>query len=88
MVIELGQNSILNHYSKKLNMESQAPIEGVYEMPTFSVNEFGWGPSSVPEQFEEFPFAFFSRDDNLGTIGDLSALNSLSKSGKPFLRPF
>ena len=66
-------------------MENQASGEGLYEVPAFSVNEFGWGPSSIPEQFEEVPFSLFSRDDNLGIIVELTGLNSMSKGGMLFL---
>lgn len=52
-----------------------------YELPKLSVNTDGWGPSSLPEQFEDLPFALFSRDDSLGMIADLSGLTNMSKNG-------
>lgn len=53
-------------------MENQSIDEGIYQLPTLAVNESGWGPSSIPEQFECLPFSLFSPDDNLGMIVELT----------------
>ena len=60
---------------------NQNMSEITYELPKLSVNTDGWGPSSLPEQFEDLPFALFSRDDSLGMIVELSGLSNMPKNG-------
>lgn len=53
-------------------MATQQASESLYECPDFSINETGWGPSTLPKEFEDLPFALFSRDDSLGTVVDVT----------------
>lgn len=61
-------------------MENQSASEALYEFPALSVNQFGWGPSSIPDQFGDLPFSLFSRDDNLGMIVELTGANFAQKN--------
>lgn len=76
---EKVQTSFLNHCSQKKKMENQSASEALYEFPALSVNQFGWGPSSIPDQFGDLPFSLFSRDDNLGMIVELTGPNFAQK---------
>lgn len=37
-----------------------------FALPTIQDNEFGWGPSDIPTQFKDIPFAPFNKNDRLG----------------------
>lgn len=70
----------LNLHSKFTNsMAEQTPEQSVYGIPDFAFNSNGWGPCSIPEQFEDLPFKSFSRDDKLGMIIDVSMLNGVQR---------
>ena len=71
-----------NHqFLLSLAMES----ESIYELPAFAVNENGWGPSTLPDDYKDLPYAFFSRDENLGMIMDLTQVSFSQNRGCPFL---
>lgn len=71
-----------NHqFRLSLNMES----ESTYELPSFAVNENGWGPSTLPDDYKDLPYSFFSRDENLGMIMDLTQVSFAQNRGCPCL---
>ena len=75
-------HSAQNHqFRLSFNMES----ESIYELPTFAVNENGWGPSTVPDDYKDLPYSFFSRDENLGMIMDLTQVAFSQNRGCSFL---
>lgn len=41
-----------------------------FELPDILDNPSGWGPSTVPAQFEDIPFAPFNKNDVLGRVSD------------------
>jgi len=41
-----------------------------FKLPSVEDNAQGWGPTSVPEQFESVPFMPFSKGERLGRIAD------------------
>ncbi len=41
-----------------------------FKLPAVEENTDGWGPSSVPPQFEDVPFMPFSKGERLGRIAD------------------
>ena len=59
--------------------------ESTYELPSFAVNENGWGPSTLPDDYKDLPYSFFSRDENLGMIMDLTQVSFAQNRGCPFL---
>ena len=62
-------------------MSDQQASEAVYECPAFSLNANGWGPTTIPEQFEDLPFGLFNVDDNLGMIVDVTQPSIALKRG-------
>ena len=38
-----------------------------------SVNEDGWGPTSLPEKFQDLPYVPFGKGDKLGKVADWGA---------------
>jgi translation initiation factor 3 subunit D len=44
-----------------------------FELPPIEDNDFGWGPSDIPTQFKDIPFAPFNKNDRLGKISDWTA---------------
>ncbi|KAM7454772.1 hypothetical protein BLSTO_04470 [Blastocystis sp. subtype 1] len=55
--------------------------ESTYELPSFAVNENGWGPSTLPDDYKDLPYSFFSRDENLGMIMDLTQVSFAQNRG-------
>lgn len=45
-----------------------------FKLPPIEVNDEGWGPTTVPEQFKDVPFMPFSKSDRLGRIADFGQL--------------
>lgn len=41
-----------------------------FSLPTVHINHRGWGPTALPEQYENTPFASFNRYDRLGKCAD------------------
>ncbi|KDD73152.1 hypothetical protein H632_c2479p0, partial [Helicosporidium sp. ATCC 50920] len=41
-----------------------------FKLPEVEHNEFGWGPTSVPEQYKDVPFMPYSKSERLGRIAD------------------
>eukprot|EP00897_Mesotaenium_endlicherianum_P004132 jgi/Mesen1/3747/ME000204S03007 len=41
-----------------------------FEVPTLSDNQDGWGPTTVPEQFKDIPYAPFNKGDRIGKASD------------------
>lgn len=41
-----------------------------YETPRVDVNASGWGPTALPEQFLNVPYAPFNKGDKLGKAAD------------------
>jgi hypothetical protein len=41
-----------------------------YETPRVDVNAGGWGPTALPEQFLNVPYAPFNKGDKLGKAAD------------------
>ena len=41
-----------------------------FALPTVHFNPAGWGPTTLPEQYENVPFATFNRGDRLGKCAD------------------
>jgi len=41
-----------------------------FKLPKIEQNTDGWGPHSLPTQFNDVPFAPFSKSDRLGKIAD------------------
>ena len=60
-------------------MAEQTPEQSVYGIPNFAFNSNGWGPCSIPEQFQDLPLETFSRDDKLGMIIDINMLLGMQK---------
>lgn len=69
-------------------MADQQASEALYECPEFSVNEKGFGPCSVLQQFEDLPFGLFSPEDNLGMIVDITQPSIAAKHGGRFSGQF
>eukprot|EP00245_Coleochaete_scutata_P017967 TRINITY_DN90_c0_g1_i1.p1 TRINITY_DN90_c0_g1~~TRINITY_DN90_c0_g1_i1.p1 ORF type:complete len:554 (+),score=148.71 TRINITY_DN90_c0_g1_i1:33-1694(+) len=44
--------------------------QGHFLVPTLSDNQEGWGPTTVPEQFKDIPYAPFNKGDKLGRASD------------------
>ena len=44
-----------------------------FEIPTLSDNSDGWGPTTVPEQFKNVPYAPFNMGEKLGRASDWTA---------------
>lgn len=52
---------------------------GSYEVPRVDVNKTGWGPTQLPEQYMDIPYAPFNRNDKLGKVADfVSTYNNRS----------
>lgn len=47
-----------------------APTMASYETPRVDVNANGWGPTALPEQFLNIPYAPFNKGDKLGKAAD------------------
>eukprot|EP00899_Mesostigma_viride_P010870 jgi/Mesvir1/19785/Mv13081-RA.2 len=45
-------------------------MEGGFRIPEVVDNEDGWGPSTIPENLNEIPYAPFSKGDKLGKAAD------------------
>ncbi|TMW67211.1 hypothetical protein Poli38472_012327 [Pythium oligandrum] len=52
-----------------------------YEAPRVDVNEGGWGPTSLPEQFLNVPYAPFNKGDKLGKAADFVS-NYVARGGR------
>lgn len=52
---------------------SEAGAMPLFSLPEVEENEEGWGPVSVPKQFDGVPFMPFSKGERLGRIADFSA---------------
>lgn len=61
------------------SMAEQTPEQSVYGIPDFAFNSNGWGPCSIPEQFQDLPLESFSRDDKLGMIIDINMLSGMQR---------
>ena len=66
-----------NHFRQFFTMEGEC----TYELPAFAVNENGWGPSTPLDSFNGLPYSFFSRDENLGMIVDLTQASFAQNRG-------
>ena len=44
-----------------------------FALPDIAENSSGWGPVSVPEEFEGMPFLPFGKNDKLNRIADWTA---------------
>mmetsp|Transcript_20290 Transcript_20290/g.33475 ORF Transcript_20290/g.33475 Transcript_20290/m.33475 type:complete len:555 (+) Transcript_20290:121-1785(+) len=51
-----------------------------FTTPTVHVNQLGWGPTSLPEQYLLLPFAPFGKGDRLGRAADFSAKDARYRS--------
>ncbi|EQC34013.1 hypothetical protein SDRG_08230 [Saprolegnia diclina VS20] len=47
-----------------------------YTAPSVSVNGAGWGPTSLPKQFANIPYAPFGKSDKLGKAADFISQNN------------
>jgi hypothetical protein len=47
-----------------------AATPAAFALPTVHFNPAGWGPTTLPAQYESVPFASFSRTDRLGKCAD------------------
>ena len=45
-----------------------------FKLPEVEENPEGWGPISVPPQFESIPFMPYSKGDRLGRIADFGQM--------------
>ncbi|KAJ0404347.1 hypothetical protein P43SY_001467 [Pythium insidiosum] len=52
-----------------------------YEAPRVDVNERGWGPTRLPEQFLNVPYAPFNKGDKLGKAADFVS-NYVPRGGR------
>jgi translation initiation factor 3 subunit D len=50
-----------------------AAMAAKFVLPPVEENQDGWGPLSVPKQFDGVPFMPFSKGERLGRIADFSA---------------
>ncbi|GBN69703.1 Eukaryotic translation initiation factor 3 subunit D [Araneus ventricosus] len=41
-----------------------------FNIPNIQDNPTGWGPCSLPEQFQDMPYQQFSKNDRLGKVAD------------------
>lgn len=42
-------------------------------------NENGWGPCSIPEQFQNMPYQPFNKSDKLGKVADWTGLTYMDR---------
>ncbi|OQS05630.1 eukaryotic translation initiation factor 3 [Thraustotheca clavata] len=49
-----------------------------YKVPGVSVNPTGWGPTTLPKQFLNIPYAPFGKGDKLGKAADFISQNTTS----------
>ena len=47
-----------------------APVEAHFPVPVLSDNPDGWGPTTLPEQFKNIPYAPFNKSDKVGRAAD------------------
>ncbi|KAJ3101982.1 hypothetical protein HDU96_009795 [Phlyctochytrium bullatum] len=52
------------------NNDEEAAGQASFSLPTIQDHPSGWGPSSVPFQLTQIPYAPFSKSDRLGKIAD------------------
>ena len=66
---------------------AEAPSGTVpFAMPLFRVNPGGWGPTTVPEEFKDMPFAPFDKGARLGKCADFAGVTTRSRATCAWLR--
>ena len=63
----------INHVRCKKNPDGKE-IMAHFNPPLIQDNPNGWGPSSLPEQFQDMPYQPFSKGDRLGKVSVSVAL--------------
>merc|ERR1711965_1013497 len=56
-----------------LRPSSRAMAKPAFTLPSIDDNPDGWGPSTLPEQFSDMPYAPFEKRAFLGRMSDWSA---------------
>ncbi|KAF0684753.1 Aste57867_23268 [Aphanomyces stellatus] len=54
-----------------------------FSTPAVSCNTKGWGPTTLPKQFLNIPYAPFGKSDKLGKAADFTAQNQAAYPGRP-----